>query len=211
MPPTSNATVTVVGDTHGQFHDVRHMLCMTGGPTQESLYIFNGDLVDRGAWGIETLLLVAAWKLALPDRVFVLRGNHETATCSKLYGFHAELVAKFGPRGCAAVYKLCKKVFAALPLAALVAGATLVLHGGLFRKRKRKGRRGGPLKLGSLEDLRKSGKGGVDPMGMGSTTVPADVLWSDPIRCPGFSSNTLRGVGTIFGPDITQVSPSPSP
>lgn len=57
-----------------------------------------GDFVDRGAWGLETLLLLAAWKLALPDRVLLLRGNHETATCSKLYGFYAELGAKLGVR-----------------------------------------------------------------------------------------------------------------
>lgn len=55
-----------------------------------------GDFVDRGAWGLETLLLLAAWKLALPDHVLLLRGNHETATCSKLYGFYAELGAKLG-------------------------------------------------------------------------------------------------------------------
>ena len=28
------------------------------------------------------------------------------------------------------VYKVCKKVFAALPLAAVIGGQTLVLHGG---------------------------------------------------------------------------------
>lgn len=33
-----------------------------------------------------------------------------------------------------AVYQACKRVFSQLPLAALVAGRTLVLHGGLFRK-----------------------------------------------------------------------------
>lgn len=32
------------------------------------------------------------------------------------------------------LYKLCKQLFAALPLAALVGGASLVLHGGLFRR-----------------------------------------------------------------------------
>ena len=32
------------------------------------------------------------------------------------------------------VYKMCKQLFAALPLAAVVGGAALVLHGGLFRR-----------------------------------------------------------------------------
>ena len=32
------------------------------------------------------------------------------------------------------VYKMCKQLFAALPLAAVVGEAALVLHGGLFRR-----------------------------------------------------------------------------
>jgi serine/threonine-protein phosphatase 5 len=38
------------------------------------VFIFNGDYVDRGAWGVETLLLLAAWKWALPHNVYLLRG-----------------------------------------------------------------------------------------------------------------------------------------
>lgn len=34
-----------------------------------------GDFVDRGAWGLEVLVLLLAWKLALPHRVFLLRGE----------------------------------------------------------------------------------------------------------------------------------------
>ncbi len=55
-----------------------------------------GDFVDRGAWGTELLAVLAAWKLALPRSVLLLRGNHESTTCTKMYGFHAELQAKFG-------------------------------------------------------------------------------------------------------------------
>ena len=55
-----------------------------------------GDFVDRGAWGLETLAVLAAWKLAAPGAVTLLRGNHESATCTAMYGFRAELVAKYG-------------------------------------------------------------------------------------------------------------------
>jgi hypothetical protein len=51
--------------------------------------------VDRGAWGTELLAVLAAWKLALPSAVLLLRGNHESTTCTKMYGFHAELQAKY--------------------------------------------------------------------------------------------------------------------
>ena len=52
--------------------------------------------MDRGAWGTELLAVLAAWKLALPRSVLLLRGNHESTTCTKMYGFHAELQAKYG-------------------------------------------------------------------------------------------------------------------
>lgn len=47
--------VVVVGDTHGQFHDVCKMLDLVGMPSATRTYVFNGDFVDRGAWGIEVV------------------------------------------------------------------------------------------------------------------------------------------------------------
>ena len=56
-----------------------------------------------------------------------------------------------------------------------------------------------------MQDLRAAVKGGVDPNGIGSSVVAADVLWSDPVAEPGLRANVARGVGLIFGPDVTQV------
>ena len=42
-------------------------------PARASCFVFNGDFVDRGAWGVELLTLVLAWKCALPSSVVVLR------------------------------------------------------------------------------------------------------------------------------------------
>lgn len=128
----------VVGDTHGQFHDVCHMMdlvqMMPGGPAAaETQFVFNGDFVDRGSWGLEIVLLLAALKVSRPAAVYLVRGNHESSTCTKFYGFQGEVRAKYVGSGATAIYAGCKKLFAALPLAALVGGVTLVLHGGLFR------------------------------------------------------------------------------
>lgn len=97
---------------------------------------------------------------------------------------------------------------------------TLVLHGGLFRKpapkgpRSRKRRRvaltaatselHGTAELGSLDDLRLARKGGLDPDGMGAAAVATDVLWSDPAPSGGLVLNDSRGVGLIFGPEVTE-------
>ncbi|KAL4428044.1 hypothetical protein ABPG75_002133 [Micractinium tetrahymenae] len=215
VEPPVEGQVVVVGDTHGQFHDVCRMLEVMGNPSASNVLVFNGDFVDRGAWGLETLVLLAAWKLALPRSVFLLRGNHESATCTLMYGFKGELTAKYGKSHWRPVYAACKRLFSSLPLSARIGQYTLVLHGGLFRrqpqrssgknKRKRSILHGlDDVTLGGLEDLARASKGGMDPNGLGASRLAADVLWSDPVGEPGFQPNLARGVGMVFGPDVTE-------
>ena len=78
--------------------------------------------MDRGAWGLEVLILLAAWKTTHPDCVTLLRGNHESTTCTRLYGFHAEVQAKYSGHQGQSIYAAAKRVFAVLPLAARIAG-----------------------------------------------------------------------------------------
>ncbi|KAF8068441.1 PU1 [Scenedesmus sp. PABB004] len=215
LAPPPEQRVTVVGDTHGQFHDLVRLFELFGHPSAERAYVFNGDYVDRGAWGVETLALLLAWKVALPAHVFLLRGNHESATVTRVYGFYAELAAKYGKAAKGAFLHM-RRMFALLPLAALVGGRTLVLHGGLFRapprpakgKGAKRRRASGPqqLTVGTLDDLRKASKGGQDPDPERSakSSVAADVVWSDPVNAPGLRPNDARGIGCVFGPDVTE-------
>ena len=46
-PRAEGAVVNVVGDTHGQLHDVARLFDLAGWPSPENLFIFNGDFVDR--------------------------------------------------------------------------------------------------------------------------------------------------------------------
>lgn len=55
-----------------------------------------GDFVDRGAWGVEVLALLMAYKWLYPLNVYLVRGNHESNIITQVYGFAAELKAKYG-------------------------------------------------------------------------------------------------------------------
>lgn len=58
-----NGKVVIVGDVHGQFHDVLKLFETLGLPNGDDVYVFNGDYVDRGAWGVETYLYLLTWKV----------------------------------------------------------------------------------------------------------------------------------------------------
>ena len=53
-------------------------LVRIGGPVPSTNYLFLGDYVDRGNCSVETITLLTVLKLKFPDRVTLLRGNHET-------------------------------------------------------------------------------------------------------------------------------------
>lgn len=208
--------INIVGDTHGQFHDVLTLIASAGRPSEKNLYLFNGDFVDRGAWGVEVLTTLLSWKLCYPDSVFLTRGNHESSSCTQAYGFYKELSLKYPDSNWERLYQLCKGVFASLPLCAVIEDKVYVAHGGLFRdpspgkgakghKAKRRKAGKGKLKLGSLGQLRSASKGGFDPdTTVASQLISTDVLWSDPQLCKGLALNENRGIGLLFGPDMTE-------
>lgn len=67
--------------------------------THPNLYVvFLGDYTDRGYYGAEVLYTVARLKVANPQRVILLRGNHEDIDINYAYGLikHQIMVNGFG-------------------------------------------------------------------------------------------------------------------
>lgn len=53
-------------------------LFKVGGECPETNYLFLGDYVDRGHNSVETFLLLLALKVRFPERIILIRGNHES-------------------------------------------------------------------------------------------------------------------------------------
>lgn len=182
----------VVGDLHGQLADLLHILRECGMPDDSTFYIFNGDFVDRGPYGVEVLLVLFSLMLSCPKYVALNRGNHECDYMNDEYGFDVEVSTKYDRN----VFRLIQRCFCALPLATMIGGGIFVVHGGLPRR-----------KGVTIEDIGRIQRFRQIPMP--EHTQPEedemfqDLLWSDPWENPGWKESE-RGAGVQFGPDVTQ-------
>jgi serine/threonine-protein phosphatase 2B catalytic subunit len=83
--------ICVVGDIHGQYADLLNMISKAGEPGSLN-YLFLGDYVDRGIFGIEVCILLFAIKQNFPRNVVMLRGNHESRNMTETFTFRDEVL-----------------------------------------------------------------------------------------------------------------------
>eukprot|EP01113_Clastostelium_recurvatum_P022452 TRINITY_DN2680_c0_g1_i1.p1 TRINITY_DN2680_c0_g1~~TRINITY_DN2680_c0_g1_i1.p1 ORF type:complete len:306 (-),score=70.89 TRINITY_DN2680_c0_g1_i1:106-1023(-) len=178
-----DSPVTVCGDIHGQFYDLKELF-KVGGECPETNYLFMGDFVDRGFYSVETFLLLLALKVRYPDRITLIRGNHESRQITQVYGFYDECLRKYGSVN---VWRYCTEIFDYLALSALVDDRVFCVHGGLSPS------------INTLDEIRKIDRKQEVPHD-GSM---CDLMWSDPEDIDGWGLSP-RGAGYLFGADVVQ-------
>lgn len=169
--------VKIVGDVHGQYGDLIRMFTKCGFPPAAN-YLFLGDYVDRGKQSLETILLLLCYKIKYPENFFLLRGNHECANVTRVYGFYDECKRRCNIK----TWKLFIDTFNTLPLAAIVAGKIFCVHGGLSPT------------LNSMDEIRNVNR----PTDVPDFGLINDLLWSDPSDAPNEWEDNERGVSYCF-------------
>lgn len=123
------APIIAFGDIHGQLGDLLHFVKVVGRPPERQ-YLFLGDYVDRASKSLEVITWLLCMKILHPQKVHLLRGNHEIRRVNAVYGFRDEMLRKRNSR----LWKAFNDVFAELPLCASINRKILCMHGGISQK-----------------------------------------------------------------------------
>jgi serine/threonine-protein phosphatase 2B catalytic subunit len=102
------------------------MLDKAGTP-QDINYLFLGDYVDRGIYGVEIMLLLMCIKINYPKNVILLRGNHESRNMTENFTFREEAISRYDLD----MYNLFMDLFDCMPLSCIVDGKYFAMHGGI--------------------------------------------------------------------------------
>uniref|UniRef100_A0A7S1J132 Serine/threonine-protein phosphatase n=1 Tax=Eutreptiella gymnastica TaxID=73025 RepID=A0A7S1J132_9EUGL len=183
--------LVVVGDLHGQLEDLLTIFITNGYPQSgETCYVFNGDFVDRGPWGVEVVVVLLVFKLLYPDSVHLNRGNHEDAALNTNYGFTNEVKMKYGNN---LLHCIFCDLWNVLPLVTTIDNRICVMHGGLSRFNG--------VRVADFDTIPRTEFQLDSPQYTAQLMV--DTVWADPMpqygrlpseRCPG---------SFLFGPDVT--------
>ena len=178
------APLYICGDIHGQYYDLLRVFDILNYPPQ-STFLFLGDYVDRGKQSLECLLLLLCLKIQFPEKIFLIRGNHESEALNKIYGFFDECKRRLSIK----CFKKITNLFNIMPISALINENILCMHGGLSKD------------LQNVEQINKI----LRPTEVPDEGLLCDLLWSDPNDQlnEDFGSNE-RNVSITFSKDYVK-------
>jgi protein phosphatase len=181
----------VVGDLHGSFTSLNDILSSSRflrrmGLKEKVTLVFLGDYGDRGQDSPEVYSVLLWLKQKFPTNVILLRGNHEGLPLVPFtpHDMPKQLEQKYNENWNGLYTKLLD-LFSDFPHALIVEEKYLLLHGGA------------PHACGSVEDINQADK--LFPM----TTCFEEILWNDPLDDLTGVKPSPRGLGNLFGEDVT--------
>ncbi|KAH0785718.1 serine/threonine-protein phosphatase PP1-like [Histomonas meleagridis] len=175
--------IVICGDIHGQFEDLLRIFKTEGSPS-DTQYLFLGDYVGRGLYSIQTISYLFSLKVKYPDKIFLLRGNHETDEISREDGFFQEFI----DLGIQKLWYSFTEVFRWIPLAAIIGGRIFCVHGGISPELKN---------CKQIEKIKR-------PLDIPIQGLAADIVWADPRATHDGWKESERGTSVEFGADVVE-------
>jgi len=189
VPPVGEAII--VGDIHGDLESITYILEKSSfmekaKDGEDILLIFLGDYGDRGFYSPEVYYVVLKLKELFPERVVLMRGNHEGPDdlLASPHDLPLHLNKKFGENG-SEVYSKLRKLFNYLYTAVLIDERYILLHGGA------------PSQASTINDIAYAHEKHPRELHL------EEILWSDPWEGIKGTYASPRGAGRLFGENVT--------
>ncbi|OHT02834.1 Ser/Thr protein phosphatase [Tritrichomonas foetus] len=173
--------IYIIGDLHGNIRDLIRILRKTKFNENDCKLLFLGDYVDRGEFSIEVITLLFALWTQFPERIILLRGNHEFASVNEIYGFQGQINNEYGE---CELWSKFNNVFNWLTIAAVLDNSTFCVHGGISPYLK------------SLDQIKNMERPIINYT---ESKLLADLMWSDPNTKCAFFLESFRGYGCLYG------------
>lgn len=207
----------VLGDIHGNLIDLRtyeRILWPNAPACVPGSFLFLGDYVDRGDYGLECICYLLCMKVLAPKTFFLLRGNHELRSIQQAFTFFREVCEKFRNQQLGIqVWETLNKTFDLMPIAATIDDQIFCAHGGI------------PTSALRLDELYQVPSPLSDPENQSASAW--EILWNDPVssteyseyadllrkqpggqqavtNMQGYLPNTKRGTAFFFGEEAVK-------
>ncbi|MFW9848274.1 MAG: metallophosphoesterase [Candidatus Thorarchaeota archaeon] len=168
--PSEN--VFFVGDLHGDLGAAKTVIEVSKQYKDHTL-VFLGDYADRGPYQVETVNFILSHAICSPERVIILRGNHESERVSMQYGFYMEVRRKHSD----STFRSYMQAFEALPIAGLSKSGVFACHGGI------------PEGVNSISDLLTPDRHNINF----EDNIILQLVWNDPIDADILFGSNIRG------------------
>lgn len=168
----------VVGDTHGNLEAAKQPA--ERAVRKEIPIVYLGDYVDRGNKQLETLSQVVSLKIERPEKVILLRGNHESEQMNRRYGFYRQLKRNYSE----SLFREILDLYERFPAAAVLGEEYFAAHGGI------------PRNATSVSQIR--------DLDNGSESYN-EIMWNDPSeKIDRFKHNFKRGGYQLYGEEAVK-------